>query len=91
MTTLTVQEATQGLGGWLRRAVNGERIAINEGGTLVLLQPVGTDSPDVPIPQDARHALRTLQAHPSLSATQADKYLQELREERLADRAPAPQ
>ena len=40
MKTLTVQEASKSLGDWLRRAVSGERIAINEGECTVLLQPL---------------------------------------------------
>ena len=36
MKTLTVQEASQNLGRWLQRAMDGEQIAIYEGGCVVL-------------------------------------------------------
>ena len=47
MKTLTVQEASQNLGRWLRRAISGEQIAIHEGAYAVLLQPLPTP-PEAP-------------------------------------------
>lgn len=86
MKTLTVEEASQNLGRWLRQAMGGERIAIHEGTCLVLLQPLpslpeSTTSPGI----TAREALRQLQSQPRLTATQAEDYLREVRAERLTD------
>lgn len=86
MKTLTVQEASQNLGGWLRRAAGGEQIAINEGGCVVLLQPLPV-SQEKPAPERlaAREALRRLQSQPRLTAAEAEAYLREVRAERLTD------
>jgi antitoxin (DNA-binding transcriptional repressor) of toxin-antitoxin stability system len=85
MTTLTVQEASQGLRGWLRRAAQGEQIAISEGTCVVLLHPLVESSVGAGAPPLPREALRLLQAHPTLSTGEADTYLGEVREERLTD------
>ena len=85
MTTLTVQEASQGLGGWLRRAANGEQIAISEGTCVVMLHPLVDSSIGTGALPHPREALRLLQAHTTLSAGEADANLGEVREERLAD------
>ena len=86
MKTLTVQEASQSLGDWLRRAVNGEQIAINQGECTVLLQPISKSQESSP-PKglSAREALRQLQSHSDVTAVQAGDYLREVRAERLAD------
>lgn len=86
MTTLTVQEASQNLGRWLRRAMGGEQIAIHEGACAVLLQPLPTP-PESPASErlPAREALRRLQSQPRLTAAQAEDYLREVRAERLTD------
>lgn len=86
MKTLTVQEASKSLGDWLRRAANGEQIAINEGKCTVLLQPLA-QSPAASGAQglSAREALRRLQSQPRLTAAQAEDYLREVRAERLSD------
>ena len=86
MKTLTVQEASQNLGRWLRRAMGGEQIAIHEGADVVLLQPLPTP-PASPVGErlTAREALRRLQSQPRLTAAQADDYLREVRAERLTD------
>ncbi len=86
MKTLTVQEASQNLSGWLRRAMGGEQIAIYEGACTVLLQPLPTP-PESPASErmTAREALRRLQSQPRLTAAQAEDYLREVRAERLTD------
>jgi antitoxin (DNA-binding transcriptional repressor) of toxin-antitoxin stability system len=86
MKTLTVQEASQSLGDWVRRAISGEEIAINEGESTVLLQPISKSHEtlsrkDFP----AREALRRLQSGSRLTAVQAEEYLREVRAERLVD------
>ena len=86
MKTLTVQEASQDLSEWLRRAASGEQIAINEGDCTVLLRPLsGPREAPVTKGLPAREALRHLQAHSRLTAAQAEDYLREVRAERLAD------
>lgn len=86
MRTLTVQEASQSLGDWLRRAASGEQIAINAGACIVLLQPLPA-SPEASGSErlTAREALRQLQTQPRLTATQAEDYLREVRAERQTD------
>jgi len=83
--TLTVQEASQNLGRWLHRAMDGEQIAISEGTCAVLLQPLPAHlksrSPERMSP---REALRLLQEESALTPEQADQYMRELREERFA-------
>jgi antitoxin (DNA-binding transcriptional repressor) of toxin-antitoxin stability system len=87
--TLTVQEASQNLGRWLRRAIGGEQIAVHEGGCAVLLQPQPVPpEPPASEPMTAREALRRLQSLPRLTAAQADAYLHEVRAERLTDGEP---
>jgi hypothetical protein len=84
--TLTVQEASRSLGDWLRRAVGGEQIAINEGGCTVLLQPVSESQQALAAKAlSAREALRRLQSGSRLSATQAAEYLREVYAERSTD------
>ena len=86
MKTLTVQEASQNLGRWLRRAIGGKQITVHEGGCAVLLQPLpALPEPSTSEPMTAREALRRLQSQPRLTATQADAYLHEVRAERLTD------
>ena len=86
MRTLTVNEAGENLGGWLRRAVGGEQIVIHEGACVVLLQPLSA-LPETPAsqPMTAREALKRLQSQPRLTAAQAEDYLREVRAERLTD------
>ena len=87
MKTLTVQEASQNLGRWLRRAMGGEQIAIHEGTSVVLLQPLPATPSESSVSErlTAREALRRLQSQPRLTATQAEDYLCEVRAERLTD------
>ena len=86
MKTLTVQEASQSLGDWLRRAVSGEQIAINQGECTVLLQPISkSDESSRGKTLSPREALRQLQSHSHLTPVQAEDYLCEVRAERLTD------
>src|SRR5438105_1290501 len=86
MKTLTVQEASKNLGRWLRRAIGGEQIAIHEGTSAVLLQPLPA-SPEESASERlaAREALRRLQSQPRLTGAQAEAYLCEVRAERQTD------
>lgn len=88
MKTLTVQEASQNLGRWLRRAMGGEQIAIHEGACAVLLQPLPAllKSP-ASERMSPREALRLMQEESSLTPEQADQYMREVREERFAAEA----
>lgn len=83
MRSLTVQEASQTLGRWLRRAIGGEQIAVHEGGCAVLLHPLPPSEP-----MTARETLQRLQSQPRLTAAQAEAYLHEVRTERLPDGKP---
>ena len=91
MKTLTVQEASKSLGDWLRRAVNGEQIAINEGQCTVLLQPLPVP-PDAPTsePLSPGEALRLMQEEPCLTPDQAEQYMREVSEKRLVTEARRP-
>ena len=46
MTTLTITNARQKLGFWLRKASQGEDIGIIDGDTIVALRPVKVESAD---------------------------------------------
>jgi len=86
MKTLTVQEASQSLSEWLRRAADGEQIAINEGKWTVLLQPIPRlQEASARMELPAREALRRLQSQQRLTAAQAENYLREVRAERLTE------
>ena len=85
MRTLTVQEASQNLGRWLRRAIGGEQITVHEGGYVVLSQPLpALPEPPASEPMTAREALRRLQSQPRITVAQAEAYRHEVRAERLA-------
>ncbi len=92
MKTLTISEATSNLAAWLQQAIAGEEIVIRSGDSMVALRPVpeaggasngGRLSP--------REALRALQQEARLTPAQAEAYLKEVRDERLAaeERRPA--
>jgi antitoxin (DNA-binding transcriptional repressor) of toxin-antitoxin stability system len=85
MKTLTVQEASDSLSDWLHRAVRGEQIAIHEGNCTVLLQPVPQPEPGNARRLSPREALGELQSRSQLTLAAAEKYLGEIRDERLAD------
>ncbi len=85
MKTLTVEEAIRGLGKWLEQAVAGEGIRIRKGNAVVELRPVWEqDGSPAPERLSPRQALRQLQAEAHLTPEQAQDYLKELREDRLA-------
>ena len=81
-----MQEASQTLGRWLRRAIGGAQTAIHEGACVVRLQPLPTP-PESPASErlTAREALRRLQTQLRLTAARAEDYLREVRAERLTD------
>ena len=91
MKTLTVEEAVAGLGRWLERALAGEQIQIRKGDALVELRPARPDHPAGTEQLSPREALRRMQEEARLKPEQAEQYLREVREERLAaeDRRPA--
>ncbi len=84
MKTLTVEEAIPGLGRLVDLALAGEQIQIRKGNGVVELRP--TPAPIVP-PKESlspREALRRMQDESQLTQAQADQYLREVKEERLA-------
>ena len=91
MKTLTVEEAVAGLGRWLERALAGEQIQIRKGDAVVELRPTRPDCPAGAEQLSPRDALRRMQEEARLKPEQAEQYLREVREERLAaeDRRPA--
>ena len=91
MKTLTVEEAVAGLGRWVERALAGEQIQIRKGDAVVELRPAGHSQPAGTEQLSPREALRLLQSEARLRPEEAEGYLREVREERLAaeDRRPA--
>lgn len=84
MKTLTVEEASSGLGRLVDLALAGEQIQIRKGENVVELRPT-QDLQAVNGGQvTPREALRRLQGDACLTTEQAEHYLRELREERLA-------
>ena len=90
MKTLTVEEAVAGLGGWMDRALAGEQIQIRKGDALVELRPAQPTRSTGTELLSPREALRRLQEDARLRPEQAENYLREVRDERLAaeDRRP---
>jgi antitoxin (DNA-binding transcriptional repressor) of toxin-antitoxin stability system len=84
MTTLTVEEAMAGLGRWVERAVAGEQIQIRKGDAVVELRPAQHVQSSVTEALSPREALRRLQKDARLTPEEAEHYLRELHEERLA-------
>ena len=91
MKTLTVEEAVAALGRWVERALAGEQIQIRQGDAVVELRPARPDYPAGVEQLSSREALRRLQEEARLKPEQAEQYLRDVREERLAaeDRRPA--
>lgn len=91
MKTLTVEEALAGLGRWVERAAAGEQIQIRQGDAVVELRPAHLDPPAGAEGLSPLEALRRMQEEARLTPHEAEQYLREVREERLAgdDRRPA--
>jgi hypothetical protein len=90
MKTLTVEEATPGLGRLVDLALAGEQIQIRRGSGVVELRPAQAIPTAMPEPLTPREALRRLQEDGCLTPEQAGRYLREVREERLAADGPPP-
>jgi len=88
MQTLTVEEATPGLGRLVELALAGEQFQIRKGNGVVELRPAQAIQTAVDLPP--REALRQLQAEARLTPQQAEPYLNELRAERLAAESRRP-
>ena len=84
MKTLTVEEATPGLGRLVDLALAGEQIQIRKGNGVVELRPAQAVLTAVQEQLTPREALRRLQEEGRLTPEQAERYLREVREERLA-------
>ena len=91
MRTLSLEEAVSGLGRWLELAIAGEDIRIRKGDAVVELRPVAASGPSSSNePLSPREALRCLQAEARLTPDQAQQYLNEVYDERLAAEARRP-
>jgi len=91
MKTLTVDEAVAGLNRWVDLALAGELIRIRKGDAVVELRAAtAPSSADTGEQLSPREALRRMQAESCLSPAEAEDYLREVRQERLAaeDRLP---
>jgi len=84
MKTLTVEEATSGLGRLVELALAGEQIQIRQGSGVVELRPAPTGQAATKEQLTPREALRRLQEEGRLTPQQAESYLREVGEERLA-------
>lgn len=91
MKTLTVEEAIPGLDHLVELALAGEQIQIRKGSGIVELRPTQASRHPVDETLTPREALRLLQENARMTPQQAERYLSDLREERLAaeDRRPA--
>ena len=91
MRTLSLEEAVTGLGRWLELAIEGEDIRIRKGDAVVELRPVPPSAPPASSERlSPREALRRLQAEARLTSEQAQQYLNEVHDERLAAEAHRP-
>ena len=90
MKTLTVEEATPGLGRLVDLALAGEQIQIRKGSGVVELRPAQATQTVVDEKLTPREALRRLQEDARLTPQQAERYLRDLREERLAAESRRP-
>jgi hypothetical protein len=90
MKTLTVEEATPGLGRLVELALAGEQIQIRQGSGVVELRPAPPTPTAVDERLTPREALRRLQENAQMTPHQAEGYLRELREERLAAESRRP-
>ena len=90
MKTLTVEEATSGLGQLVELALSGEQIQIRKGSGVVELRPAQAVQNVADEKLTPREALRQLQESARLTPQQAEGYLRELREERLVAEKQRP-
>jgi antitoxin (DNA-binding transcriptional repressor) of toxin-antitoxin stability system len=91
MRTLSLEEAVSGLGRWLELAIAGEDIRIRKGDAVVELRPVAASGPISSNEHlSPREALRSLQAESRLTPEEAQQYLNEVHDERLAGEARRP-
>jgi hypothetical protein len=91
MRVLSIEEAVSGLGRWLELAIAGEDIRIRKGDAVVELRPLGaTGPPSSKEHLSPREALRCLQTEARLTPDQAQQYLNEVYDERLAAEARRP-
>jgi len=79
MKTLTVEEATPGLGRLVDMALAGEQIQIRKGKGVVELRPASSIQPDEKEQLTPREALRLLQKDARLTPAQVEEYLNEVR------------
>lgn len=85
MKTLSLEEAASGLGRWVELAIEGEDIRIRNGNAVVELRPVPSPAPPASSERlSPREALRRLQVEARLTSAQAQRYLNEVHDERLA-------
>ena len=84
MKTLTVEEATPGLGRLVELAPADEQIQMRKGSGVVVLRAAQAAQTAVDESLTSREALRRLQEDARLTPQQAEGYLRELREERRA-------
>ena len=91
MKTLSVEEAAPGLGRLVALALAGEQIQIRQGSDVVELRPTLSPQTGADEALTPREALRRLQEDARMTPQQAEAYLHEMREERLAveNRHPA--
>jgi antitoxin (DNA-binding transcriptional repressor) of toxin-antitoxin stability system len=91
MRTLSLEEAVSGLGRWLELAIAGEDIRIQKGDTVVELRPLPAPGPRSSNEcLSPREALRRLQTEAHLTSGQAQQYLNEVYDERLAAEVRRP-
>ena len=90
MKTLTVEEAAPGLGRLVELALAGEQIQIRKGDGVVELRPTRTGQTAVKEQLAPRDALQRLQEEGRLTSQQAETYLHEVRDERLASEVRRP-
>jgi hypothetical protein len=79
-----VEEATPGLGQLVDLALAGEQIQIRKGNGAMELRPAETIQPLNDEQLTPREALRRLQEDGRLTSQQAERYLNEVHDERLA-------
>ena len=90
MKTLTVEEASPGLGRLVELALAGEQIRIRQGSGVVELRPALATQIAVDEKLTPREALRRLQEDARLAPQQAEEYLRDLSGERLAAEGRRP-